>query len=307
MHSLLRVSFDLPQRASWFDTLVGIDRQMGSQASTDCMVYADKIAGKPLFRSGTLRGGEQPAAVGPLRVTGCRSLVLLAQWRARRCRGCIRWISAGTSIGSCRLSPWMPTRASIAGRFSVSCPAGRSGNWTRPRPAACELTPSFERGTGGSGCRTSSLTGSTLVLRRRLSPVAADNEHVEACFRSTDRVAAANESRLRMDGAAVAPAIAEHEERTPARPVPPPPGWSGRRGGGRGPRLEVGGQRSGAAAGGGGVSETVTHRVQAMQWNLHKFRGRTVELALSLTCDQRQRVGLARAGSGGAVGQGGMP
>ncbi|MGA2030666.1 MAG: NPCBM/NEW2 domain-containing protein, partial [Thermoguttaceae bacterium] len=79
-HSCCEIAFELPPQSKEFSTLVGLDRRMGPEACATCKIYPDRVADRPLYASGTLRGGQEPTPVGPLSVAGCQRLVLMTEW-----------------------------------------------------------------------------------------------------------------------------------------------------------------------------------------------------------------------------------
>jgi len=79
-HSYSEIAFDLPPGAKEFSTLVGIDASVGDGGCATCKIYQDKVAGKPLFASEFLRGGAEPVRAGPLALGSAKRLVLVTDF-----------------------------------------------------------------------------------------------------------------------------------------------------------------------------------------------------------------------------------
>lgn len=80
MHAHSEVAFDLPPHATKFSAWVGIDNAVGSGGCVRCMVYLDKVEGKPAWQSDYIRGGAAPVRIESLDVEDAKRLVLVAHY-----------------------------------------------------------------------------------------------------------------------------------------------------------------------------------------------------------------------------------
>ncbi len=78
-HPYSEIAFELPPAAGRFATLVGLDNAVGQAGCARVAIYRDAVSGKPLHRTGLLRGGENPTMVGPLDVAGVKRLILVTE------------------------------------------------------------------------------------------------------------------------------------------------------------------------------------------------------------------------------------
>ena len=79
-HSYCEIAFQLPPHVGYFTALLGLDRSVDRGACAVCKIYEDRVAGRPLFASGYLRGLNEPVPVGPLRVDAAKRLVLVTEF-----------------------------------------------------------------------------------------------------------------------------------------------------------------------------------------------------------------------------------
>ena len=77
MHSRTEVTYALDGAYTGFQAVAGIDQSAGNQGSVIFRVVAD---GRPLFQSDQLTGRSPPLPIGPLDVTGAKSLTLIVDF-----------------------------------------------------------------------------------------------------------------------------------------------------------------------------------------------------------------------------------
>jgi hypothetical protein len=281
-HSCSEIAFELPPQAKKFTALVGVDRRMGPGACATCKIYPDQVAGRPLFASEFLRGGQEPTPVGPLPVADCRRLVLVTEWAGEgRPRGAYP-LDVGGHVD------WLMPFVIIEADDASYCESLRR---FVPGWAAWDLAPADARrvrvGPYWDAARECWLPAiyatdpQPLTIQRRLSPVSPANDLVELiCAHSKDAPLPVIE--LRVDGGLVVPTTAEHGDNgNERRPVPEQPP--------KGKHVAPDG-RVRQKAGSGSLAETVPqYRVRAMRWDLQRSHGRTVQLTLSISLDKQPK------------------
>ncbi len=274
-HPYCEIAFQLPAQAKRFTALVGLDRRIGPGACAKGTIYADQVAGKPLFSSGLLRSGQEPSLAGPLPVGGCRRLVLVTEWAGEDRPPGAYPLDIGGHVD------WLMPFVTIDADDSSFCQSLRS---FLPGWAAWELNPADARrvrvvpywdAAGECWLPILYVAGDRPVtLKRTLAQVSSANDLIELAFANPDS-ASIPEIELRVDGTLVAPTTLRREGnnrikhgpllRQPAdgRAVAPQAR----------PRLRTGGGHAEIAA---------QFRVRTMQWDLQRYDGRPVELELDL-------------------------
>ncbi len=303
-HPCCAIGFELPPQAKEFITLVGLDRSIGPGACATCKVYADQLAGKPLFSSGLLRSGQGPLPVGPLPVAGCRTLVLVTEWagedRPREAYpldigGHVDWLMPLVTVEADADSYCQSLRRFVPGWATwdlALADACRVRVWPRwDAEHECWLPVVYPTGE------------QPLTLRRTLAPVSSANDLVELVFGQV-KDAPWPKIDLRVDGALLAPTLGQHEDQSaampeqPAKPKSKPdaqarklkPDGAPARGSAR--KLVVPNGHEPQTVAGDRLSEAgQPYWVRTMQWDLRRFHGRPVQLTLSIS-PQKLESGL---------------
>jgi hypothetical protein len=280
-HSCCEIAFELPPQATKFTTLVGLDRRMGPGASAIAKVYADQVAGRPLYASGLLRGGQEVTPVGPLPVAGCRRLVLVTEWAgADRPReaypldigGHVDWLMPFVTVEADDAGYCQSLRRFVPGwtKWELAPEEARRVRVGPYWDAAHECWLPIIRAAGPQ----------PLTIQRTLSPLSSANDLVELIF------AHAKDSplpviELRVGGARVAPATGQPEDNNGSELEPLPDLMTKGK-----PAVPQG--RARQVAGSGKLAETAPqYRVRTLRWDLQKYHGRAVQLALSISLDKQ--------------------
>jgi len=80
MHSYCELTFQLPDSASKFSSLVGLDYDVGKGGCVRCRLHAGSPKEKVLWDSGFLRGEDSAKPVGPLSLSGATQLTLVTDF-----------------------------------------------------------------------------------------------------------------------------------------------------------------------------------------------------------------------------------
>ncbi|MGA2253767.1 MAG: NPCBM/NEW2 domain-containing protein [Thermoguttaceae bacterium] len=281
-HACCEIAFELPRQAKDFTTLVGLDRCIGTGACASCKIYADKVAGKPLFSCGALRSGQQPTPAGPLTVDRCRRLVLVTGWAGEDrppgaypldIGGHVDWLMPFVTVEADYDSYCQSLRRFVPGWTTWDLGPGDAGR-VRVGPywdAAHErwLPTIYPVGT------------QPFTIRRTLSPVSAANDLVELVFGQA-KDAPWPVIELRVGDSLVVPTKGQREDNSGAKPEPspkPPPI----------PKPPVPKGRASQAAAGDRHTETARpYWVRTMRWDLRAIHGRSVQLTLSISLDKQE-------------------
>jgi len=79
-HAYSAIAFDLPPGAASFNSRAGLDDGVGKGGCVKLKVLPEKLAAKPLWMSGFVRGRDKPIRVGPLNCSGAKRLVLVTEF-----------------------------------------------------------------------------------------------------------------------------------------------------------------------------------------------------------------------------------
>jgi hypothetical protein len=272
----------LPPQAREFTALVGLERHMGLRACARCRICPDQLAGKPLYASGFLHDEQEPTPVGPLRVAGCRRLVLATEWAGEDGPPGAYPLDIGGHVD------WLMPLVTIDADDANYCQSLRRfvPGWTKwdIDPAdACRVRigPSWDTARECWLPAMYAAAPQPLTIRRTLSPVSSANDLVKLVF-ALSRYAPLPVIELRVDGARVAPTTEQHEDNgAELKPLPAQP-KRGRPNAFQGPVRQ--------AAGSGSLAENAQqYEVRTLPWDLRAFHGRTVRLALSISLDKQVR------------------
>jgi hypothetical protein len=281
-HSCCEIAFELPPQATFFTSLVGLQRHMGPGACARCKICPDRLADKPLYASGILRDEREPSLVGPLRVAGFRKLVLVTEWAGDDGPAGTYPLDIGGHVD------WLMPLVNVDADDACYC---QSLQRFVPGWAKWELAPADVRQVRIEPCWDTArecwlpvmyaVDPQPLTIRRTLSPVSPANDLLKLVFASSpDEPLPAIE--LRVDGAPVAPTTEPREDGGAG--LKPLPAQSAK----AKPAASKG--RARQAAGSGDLAETVPpHQVRTLRWDLRTFHGRTVRLTLSISLHKQAK------------------
>ena len=276
-HTCCEIAFELPPQAKTFTTLVGLDRSIGPGACATCKIYSEQAAGKPLFSSGPLRSGQEPTPVGPLSIAGCRSLVLATAWAGDARPPDAYPLDIGGHVDW--LMPFVIVEADAAAYYEAL-------RRFVPGWAVWDLAPADARRIHADPYwdapreRWRPLIYSTsnppLTIRRTLAPVSSANGFVELRFAYfKDSPVPAIE--LRVDNAPVTPDKWQQGDNRDTRPEPLA----------RRKAISTQGRDSRMARNDALMEIAQHYRMRTMRWDLQKYSGRSVQLALSVSLDNQ--------------------
>ncbi|MGO9113457.1 MAG: NPCBM/NEW2 domain-containing protein [Thermoguttaceae bacterium] len=280
-HSCCQIAFELPTQAKDFATLVGLDRCIGPGACATCKIYADQVAGRPLFSCGSLRSGQEPTPAGPLSVARCRKLVLVTEWAGDGdlreaypldIGGHVDWLMPFVTVEADDTSYCQSLRRFVPGLTTWDLgptDARRVRVWPYWDAAReCWLPSIYPAGV------------QPLTIRYKLSPVSSANDLVELVFGQVK-----DESwpsiELHVDSTLIVPTRRQQEDNgAKPEPLPKPLG-----------KLKTADSkgRANQTAANGSLAETDRkYWVRTMRWDLRGFHGRSVQLTLNISLDKQE-------------------
>ncbi len=286
MHSGCEVAFDLPLQARQFTALAGLDRRIAPGACATCKIYLDQLADRPLFSSSLLYSGQEPIRVGPLLVSGGRRLALVTQWAGTNRPQDAYPLDIGGHVD------WLMPFVTIEPDDASYCESLRRfvPGWT-----TWDLDPADARRVRVGACWDVAHEGwlpvihvtapQPLTIHRGLSPVSSANDRLELIF-AHGKDAPLPAIELRVDGELAASTLGRdaknsaQEKRLPVQAK----------------KVKVDLSHGPARQAAGSLAETAQdYQVRTMRWDLHEYRGRSVQLTLTISLDKQPRGLVWRA------------
>jgi hypothetical protein len=281
-HSCCEIAFDLPARAREFTALVGLDRRVGAGACAVCKIDSDQAAGKSLSSNIVLRSGQEPTLVGPLRIGGCRTLILSTQWAGDAQRTADYPLDIGSNVD------WLMPLVHIDGDEAALCESLRRfvPGWTRWELAPADarrlnLVPYWDNAHDRWLPAVHISDSQPVVIHRRLSVVSAANNLVELLFASPKN-AALPRFELHVDGAIVTPIAGNRDRNDGVKP--------------ESLLVQAAKEKPMAAnkrvrqpTGNGNPAESAqSYESGRIRWNLEKWHGQSIQLALTFSLDKQE-------------------
>ena len=263
---------------------MGLDRSIGPGPARRAKSMPIRWPESPSFPAGCSAAGRNRLPVGPLPVAGCRSLVLVTEWagedRPREAYpldigGHVDWLMPLVTVEADDASYCQSLRRFVPGWATV-------GPCSRRRLPRARLAP--------LGCRARVLVAGPLRRRRAAADAAA---HASPGFLRKRPCGADLRSPgdaplpkidLRVERA-LAPATRQPEDdnRVKTGPLPGQPATA---------RAAAPRARARPALSGSPTNTASQYQSRTMRWDLQRYRGRAVQLTLSLVLD-KQVEGLA--------------
>jgi len=269
-HPDSEIAFELPAHAREFTALVGLDASVGQGGCAVAKLYAHKVGGKPLWSSGLLRGGQEPLTVGPVRLAKAKRLILVTD-SAHASRPAdaypfdigdhVDWLVPMVAVED---PP--PERAGLLRQF---VPGWSAWSLSPADAARVNVQPQWDD-TSERFVPALRFSGEPIELRRKLPAVSYANNVVELVL-SPPESAVADRAALYADGERQKPLPREY---APGKYLTP-----------QGPLRKI------KDSHGKPLPYSRLHGpVQvAVRWDLQAFRGRPVELRLSLAPEQETK------------------
>jgi hypothetical protein len=280
-HSYCEIAFQLPPHAQSFTTLLGLDGSVSRGACAVCKIYEDEVAGRALFTSGFLRGGEEPIPVGPLRVAAAKRLVLVTDFGDEGRPPGADPLDIGDHVDW--LMPFVTFEESAEERLESLkrfLPGCETWDIDSSDVGRMSVLPSWDASHERWLPIIRQTEGSPLRLTRTVSDVSDANQRVEFVFAHVEQSPPPT-VELRVDGMRLEPVA---EKRGAGNTVQP-----GQLKMERAPRNGVANTQSGRnqKPGKNDPQQTpVPYEISTVRWDLPQLGERTVQLALSISFDK---------------------
>ena len=261
-HSACEIAFDLPPGAKEFTALVGLDAGVGEKACAAAKIFRDKAGGKVLWAGDALRGDDEPVRVGPLDVSKVKRLVLVTDSAQQKRSADAYPFDIGDHVNwllpMLTLEESAGDRAELLRRF---VPSWQTWEITRGDAARIDATPTWGERRERWDAAIRATGTEPVTLRRTVTLIPYVNDVLEVILDPAE-AETAGRIGLTADGQRLDPADVQYitekyrQEHSSSRSKPPIP-------------KDLGGA--------------------ILHWDLRAYRGRSVQLALGIAPESKDR------------------